>query len=96
MGLEAGAIAAIVAATATVGGTAYQMTQKPKSPKQPTKRATGEVVADKGADSFKEEVDTGNKRQTARKGTSNFQIPLSATATPKTGAGVTASSGLKI
>lgn len=68
----------------------------PTAPTGPDKIETGQQVAQKAVGSFDEEVDAkANARRTARKGTSQFRIPLAATAS-KTGAKTTASSGLKI
>lgn len=65
----------------------------PDAPKQ-SEQQTGNVVASKGAESFDEEAGAkGNARKTARKGTSQFRIPL---ANVNAGAKTTGSSGLKI
>lgn len=64
-------------------------------PTAPEQKAmdTGNVVASKGAGSFDEEAGAkSNARKTARKGTSQFRIPLVSKAGAKTGG----SSGLKI
>lgn len=62
--------------------------------KQPDKIHTGTQVAEKAGGSFDEEAESKSKaRQTARKGTSKFRIPL---ANIKAGASVGGGTGLKI
>lgn len=66
----------------------------PKAPKGPDSIQTGQQVAQKSGGSFDENKDAkGNARKTARKGTSQFRIPLANTTT---GAKAGGGSGLKI
>jgi hypothetical protein len=66
----------------------------PDAPTQPESIQTGQQVAQKAGGSFDEEADAKSKaRQTARKGTSKFRIPLANT---KAGASVGGGTGLKI
>lgn len=79
------------ASDALLGGLEVDM---PEAPKQPDSIQTGNQVAEKSGGSFDEEADSKSKaRQTARKGTSKYRIPLAnATAGAATGGGT----GLKI
>ncbi len=78
-------------ATPLLGGLEAKM---PEAPKGPEKVQTGQQVAQKAAGAFDEEAESKVKaRQTARKGTAKFRIPLANT---KAGAAVGGGTGLKI